>query len=91
MEAGSLALARSEPDIVRAAIQCLGRHAASDQLVPIVALVAHEDWTVRAEAVKVLAARGVRRSLPAMLRRLEAESDAFVRESILSAARKLEP
>jgi HEAT repeat protein len=91
VEAGSLALARSEPDIVRAAIQCLGRHAASDQLVPIVALVAHEDWTVRAEAVKVLAARGVRRSLPAMLRRLEAESDAFVRESILSAARKLEP
>jgi HEAT repeat protein len=91
VEAGTLGLARSEPDIVRAAIQCLGRHAASDQLVPIVALVAHEDWTVRAEAVKVLAARGVRRSLPAMLRRLEVESDAFVRESILSAARKLEP
>lgn len=90
-EAAAVALARSEPDIVRAAIDCLGRHAPSEDLVPVVALVGHEDWTVRAEAVKVLASRGLRRSLPAMLRRLEVENDAFVRDAILAAARKLEP
>lgn len=91
VEASTAALARSEPEIVRAAILCLGRHGASDDLLPLVALIGHDDWTVRAEAVKGLAARGLRRTLPAMLRRLEVESDAFVREAIVAAARKLEP
>jgi len=89
-EAARSALARSEPEILCAAIVCLGRHATGDDLLPLVPLVGHEDWTVRAEAVKVLAARGLRRTLPAMLRRLEVEADVFVREAILAAARKLE-
>lgn len=91
LEACSVALARSEPEVVRAAIHCLGRHAGADELPALTTLLGHADWTVRAEAVKVLASRGVRRALPAMLRRLEVESDDFVRDAILNAARKLEP
>ena len=91
LSACAFALERSEPEVVRAAIHCLGRHAGADDLLSLAALLAHDDWTVRAEAVKVLAGRGVRRTLPAMLRRLEVESDEFVREAILRAARKLEP
>ncbi len=90
VQAATTALGRAEPEIVCAAISCLGRHAASDDLLPLVALVGHADWAVRAEAVKVLAVRGLCRALPAMLRRLEVEVDAFVREAILLAARKLE-
>ena len=90
VQASLTALARREPEIVCAGIMCLGRHAAVDDLLALVAVVGHEDWTVRAEAVKVLAARGQRRTLPAMLRRLEVEVDVFVREAILAAAQKLE-
>lgn len=90
IQAATTALERVEPEIVCAGISCLGRHAASDDLVPLVVLVGHADWAVRAEAAKVLAVRGYRRALPAMLRRLEVEVDAFVREAILLAARKLE-
>ena len=45
---------------------------------------------MRAEAVQVLAARRLRRALPAMLRRLEVEDDLYVREIVLSAARIIE-
>ena len=90
VQASLTALARPEPEVVCAGIVCLGRHAAVDDLLPIVAVIGHEDWTVRAEAVKVLAARGQRRALPTMLRRLEVEVDSFVHEAILAAARKLE-
>jgi HEAT repeat protein len=90
VQAATKALGRAEPEIVCAGISCLGRHAASSDLLPLVDLVGHADWAVRAEAVKVLAARGLCRALPAMLRRLEVEIDAFVREAILLAARKLE-
>ncbi len=91
VDAALAALGRSEPEIVCAAIRCLARHGGSDDLGPIAELVGHADWTVRAEAVKVLATRGVRRSLPALLRRLEVETDAFVREALLAAAGRLEP
>jgi HEAT repeat protein len=90
VEAATTALGRAEAEIVCAGISCLGRHAASDDLQPLGALVGHADWAVRAEAAKVLAVRGYRRALPAMLRRLEVEVDTFVREAILLAARKLE-
>ena len=75
---------------MRAAVTCLGRHGTGEELSPLLALVAHADWTVRAEAVQVLAARRLRRALPAMLRRLEVEDDLYVREIVLSAARRIE-
>ena len=53
-------------------------------------LVAHSDWSVRAAAVQVLSDRSVRKGLPNLLRRLEVEEDAFVREAILSAVERLE-
>ncbi len=91
--AGRLAtgvLRRPEPDVVRTGIICLGAHAEPDRLSEILPLVAHADWSVRAEAIRVLADRGVRKSLPALLRRLEVEDDAFVREAILRAVERLE-
>jgi hypothetical protein len=38
----------------------------------------------------VLAERGVRRAVPALLRRLEDERDEFVREALLRALERLE-
>ena len=53
-------------------------------------LVAHDHWLVRAETVQVLSDRSVVRAVPALLRRLEAESDDFVRDALLRALARLE-
>lgn len=89
-ELASLALGRSESDVIRAAVACLGAHGGHDELGVLIELVDHEDWSVRAEVIQLLVDRGVRRSLPAMLRRLESERDDFVREVLLQATRRLE-
>jgi HEAT repeat protein len=91
-EAGRLAataLRRPEPDVVRAAVACLGVHGSDDDLTEAIPLVAHADWSVRAEVARALAERGHRKSLPALRRRLEVEDDAFVREAIVAAIGKL--
>jgi HEAT repeat protein len=76
--------------VVRAAVACLGAHGGDDDLGRLIALVEYDDWSVRAEVIQLLVDRGVRRSLPAMLRRLESERDDFVREVLLQATRRLE-
>ena len=91
--AGALArsaLQCSEPDVVRAAVTCLGAHGGEEDLAEAISLVAHLDWTVRAEIAQVLSDRGYRKSLPALLRRLEVEDDVFVRQVILHAIGRLE-
>ncbi|MFO0689283.1 MAG: HEAT repeat domain-containing protein [Myxococcota bacterium] len=84
------ALERPEADVVRAATTCLARHASTDELARLLPLIAHADWSVRAEAIQALTARRHRRALPALLRRLDVEEDAWVREALLDAARRLE-
>ena len=86
---GSL-LARPEPEILREAVACAALHADPAVLEPLLGLVAHADWSVRAEAIRVLAERGVARAVPAILRLLETEQDDFVREAILRALERLE-
>lgn len=91
--AASLALSvvtRPEPEVIRLAIACIDAHGSDEDLAHLLALVPHADWSVRADAAEVLARRGYRKALPALLRRLELEDDAFVRESILGAIRGLE-
>lgn len=91
--AGRLAtrvLLRPEPDVVRAGITCLGAHGEPDRLAEVLPLVSHADWSVRAEAIRVLSDRGVRKGVPSLLRRLEVEDDAFVREAILRAVERLD-
>jgi len=91
--AGALArgaLERSEPDVVRAAVACLGAHAVETDLVEIIPFVGHPDWSVRAEIAEVLSARRVRKGLPALLRRLEVEDDEFVRQVMLRSISRLE-
>ena len=62
----------------------------SEVLKELFPLVAHADWSVRAEAVRVLAERRVRHAVPAILRRLETEQDEFVRDAIFRALAVLE-
>lgn len=91
--AGRLALgaiSRSEPDIVRSVVACVGAHGDERSLAEILPASAHEDWAVRAEVVQVVSDRAYRKGLPALLRRLEVEDDAFVREAILRAVGRLE-
>lgn len=83
-------LRRAESDVVRAAVTCLGRHGSEEDLIEAFWLVAHPDWSVRAEIARVLSERGARKSLPALLRRLEVEDDAFVRQAIMQAIGRLE-
>jgi HEAT repeat protein len=83
-------LERSEPELVREAIRCLAAHADSAELESVLRLVAHPDWSVRAEAIQTLAERGMVRAVPAILRRLETEQDDFVREVTLRALKRLE-
>ncbi len=83
-------LERPEPELVREAVRCLGRHADPESLETVIPLVGHTDWSVRSEAIEVLAQRGVRRAMPAILRLLEGEDDEFVRGGILRALERLE-
>jgi len=83
-------LHRNEPEVVREAVRCLGTRSEGRELEAIIPMAAHPDWSVRAEAIEVLAERGVARALPAILRRLEREQDEFVRGAILRAIPRLE-
>ncbi len=81
---------RTEPELVQAAVGCIGSHGDRDAVEELTPLVAHGNWVVRAEVIQTLADRGAVSSIPAILRRLETEQDDFVRETILRALRKLE-
>lgn len=83
-------LQRGEPEVVLEATRCLAAHATPDRLGVVIRLVSHPDWSVRAEAIRTLANRGVARAVPAILRRLEAEQDEFVRGEMLRALKRLE-
>jgi HEAT repeat protein len=91
--AGTLAISaisRTEPEVLRAVVACVDKHGSDENLASLLPLVPHEDWSVRAEVVRVLAVRRYRKALPTLLRRLELEDDAFVREAVLDAIRELE-
>jgi HEAT repeat protein len=89
-ELATLILDRDEPEVLRAAIACIAEHGDEANLSQLFELVSHPDWSVRAEVIQVFVDRGVRASLPALLRRLDSERDEFVRGQILRAARRLE-
>jgi len=83
-------LGRREPEVVREAVRCLGRHAETEEIEKLVPLVSHGDWSVRAEAIEALSQRGMVQAVPAILRRLEKEQDDFVRSVALQALHRLE-
>lgn len=86
----SALLSRPEADVVREAVRCMGLHGDDSILEQIVPLVAHADWSVRAEAIQTLASRRVHRAIPAILRRLDSEQDEYVRSVTLRALQRLE-
>jgi HEAT repeat protein len=83
-------LQRPEPELVRAAIRCVGLHSSSDDLEVLFPLIGHPDWSVRAEAIQTVADRRLIRGVPVILRRLDTEQDEFVRDVTLSALKRLE-
>ncbi|HXV37839.1 MAG TPA: HEAT repeat domain-containing protein, partial [Myxococcota bacterium] len=83
-------LARPEPELVRAAIRCIGLYAEQSGVAALIPLVEHPDWSVRAEAIQTIADRNLIRGVPAILRRLDVEQHDFVRDVTLSALRRLE-
>jgi HEAT repeat protein len=84
------ALQADAPELVRAAVGCLGRIAEPSELDRLLPLLEHASWAVRAEVIRVVAERGVRKAVPGLLRRLEQERDEFVREAMLRALERLE-
>ncbi len=86
----SSVLEAPDAELVEAAVACIGRHAPRESLCELLPLLSHDQWVVRAQTVDVLAERSVQAAVPAMLRRLEAEPDDFVRDAILSALDRLE-
>lgn len=83
-------LTRPEPEVVREAARCFGANAEENELDALFPLVAHPDWSVRAEVIEALSARGVRRAVPVVLRRMETEQDDFVRSVAIAALHRLE-
>jgi HEAT repeat protein len=83
-------LRRREPEVVREAVRYLGAHADDQDLDAAVPLMAHPDWSVRAEAIQVLSERTAGKALPAILRSLELEQDEYVRSLALRALDRLE-
>ena len=78
------------PELVRAAVACIGGCAELPRLEPLIPLVSHAHWTVRAEAARVLGERGVRAAAGALSEWLSSEQDDFVREVIHVALEELE-
>jgi HEAT repeat protein len=89
-EAALRILDRDEPELVQAAIVCIGQHGDAETVAELLPLVAHESWSVRSEAIQTMADRRIVQAVPAILRRLETEQDSFVRDSILRALKSLE-
>jgi HEAT repeat protein len=83
-------LRRREPEVVREAVRYLGAHADGTDLDVVIPMLAHPDWSVRAEATQVLADRTARKAVPAILRSLELEQDEYVRSVALRALDRLE-
>jgi HEAT repeat protein len=83
-------LERPEPELVRAAIRCIGLHSDLDGLQVLLPLIGHADWSVRAEVIQTIADRRLIRGVPSILRRLDLEQDEFVRDVALSAHKRLE-
>jgi HEAT repeat protein len=83
-------LERPEPELVRAAIRCVGLHSDSDGLEALFPLIGHPDWSVRAEAIQTVSDRRLIQAVPSILRRLDLEQDDFVRDVTLSALKRLE-
>jgi HEAT repeat protein len=83
-------LLHPDPELARAAVECVARHGDGDALERLLPLVSHDHWAVRTEAIGGLAARRIVRAVPAILRRLELEQDDFVRSAILRALQSLE-
>jgi HEAT repeat protein len=71
-------------------VSCLGARSEATNLDLLLPLVSHPDWSVRAEAIQVLAERRVTKAVPTILRRLETEQDGFVRDAMLRALERLE-
>lgn len=88
--AARTALDNAEPEVVQAAVACIGRHGDTETLAELISMVQHPSWAVRGEAIETLAERRVAHALPAILRRLETEQDSFVRDVIVRALRRLE-
>jgi len=86
----SSALASADPEVVEAAVACVGRHGCRDDLGRLFACFMHPSWSVRARAVQVMQERRHVHAMPAILRCLEEERDEFVREAALAALRVLE-
>jgi HEAT repeat protein len=86
----STLLRREEPEVVRETVRCLGSHGDIESLSSVIPLCSHADWSVRAEAIQVLADRRVARAVPEILRRLDLERDDFVRRVTLQALERLE-
>jgi HEAT repeat protein len=83
-------LQRREPELVQAAVGCIGTHGGPEELLEVLPLISHESWAVRAEAIRVLSERRLPQALPAILRRSETEQDSFVRDAMLYGLKRLE-
>ena len=83
-------LDRAEPELVQAAVACIGRHGEAETVAELLPMVGHESWSVRSEAIQTMAECRISAAVPAILRRLETEQDSFVRDTILRALKSLE-
>jgi len=79
-----------DPELVRAAVGCVGNHGQRGDLEALLGLVGHEEWAVRAAVIEVLGDRRFEPAAPSILGRLESERDDFVRRVMLSALERLE-
>ena len=88
--ATSSVLACPEPELVQAAVACIGAHGDAESLAELLPLLSHPSWAVRADAIQVLGEQGLTDALPAILQRQETEEDGFVRDAIEHALGRLE-
>ena len=79
-----------DSQLVQAALSCVGEHGTDDQVRGLVSFVAHEDWSVRVEAIRIVEERQIRDAIEPLKALLLAEEDAYVRDAASRALTTLE-
>lgn len=79
-----------DTQLVQAVLACVGEHGTDDQLRGVISFIAHEDWGVRVEAIRIVKQRRIHDAIEPLKALLQDEEDAYVQDAASRALTALE-
>ncbi len=80
----------TDSQLVQAVLACVGEHGTDDQVRGIIPFIAHEDWSVRVEVIRIIEARKATDAIEPLKALVETEEDAYVADAASRALTTLE-